>query len=396
MLPYQTRSIVSLASLYMIRMLGLFMVLPVLTLTSEDYQGSSIFLLGVALGIYGITQAVLQIPYGILSDRFGRKPLIVIGLVVFALGSMVAASADTITGLIIGRMLQGAGAVAGVIMAMVGDLTIEENRTKAMASIGASIGVAFALSLVLGPLVMSLGGIRWIFWLSLGLSIVGLMIVFWLVPKIPVNNKQTFMVIEDLKAIVTNTDLLRLNLGIFVLHSVLMALFVVLPLLLEAANVPHTQHSWIYLGIMANAFFLMVPLIIIGEKRQKLKTIFLTILPLSALSLACLAAFGQNLTAILSVMLIFFISFNYLEATLPSLMSKTVPAQQRGTGSGVFSTCQFLGAANGGIIGGWLFQEFGLTALMMSCTLFILLWWLIALGMSAPKRAALETKNVIA
>jgi MFS family permease len=396
MTPFENRAVVSLAALYIFRMLGLFMVLPVLTLSSGEYAGSSVFLLGVALGAYGLTQALLQIPYGLLSDRFGRKPLIAIGLVVFAMGSVVAASADTIVGLIAGRALQGAGAIAGVIMAMVGDLTSEESRTRAMATIGASIGVAFGLSLVLGPLVMALGGVRWIFWLTLILSVVGIVVLLWMVPKVPRGQGRRLLVVKDLKAVITNLELLRLSAGIFVLHAVLTALFVAMPLLLAAADVPGIHHAWIYLGVMASAFLLMVPLIIIGERRQQLKPIFLMSVLLAAISLASLAFVTADVMAIVTAMLLFFIGFNYLEATLPSLMSKTVPASQRGAGSGMFSTCQFLGAACGGIVGGWLFSSFGVSVLMLVCAVALLVWWFLALGMVVPKRAEISAENVIA
>ncbi len=392
----ESRAVLSLASLYIVRMLGLFMVLPVLTLSGAEYAGSNVFLLGVALGIYGLTQACLQIPYGILSDRYGRKPLIVIGLIVFAMGSVVAASAETVEGLIIGRALQGAGAIAGVIMAMVGDLTTDSSRTKAMATIGASIGVAFALSLVIGPVITGLGGIRWVFWLTLALSFIGIVILIWGVPAIPEGKSRRLLSTEDLKAVASDFNLFRLNVGIFILHAVLMALFVAIPLLLESVGIAQNQHAWVYLGVMAIAFVLMVPLIIIGERQQKLKPIFLTMLIMAAAALVGLFLIASHMVLVLLCILLFFISFNYLEATLPSLMSKTVPEHARGAGSGLFSTCQFLGAATGGILGGWLFTHFGLSGLMMVCAGALVLWLLLALKMIVPKRTAISAENVVA
>lgn len=407
----EIRPVASLAVLYITRMLGLFMVLPVLTLAGSDYSGSSLFLLGVALGIYGLTQALFQIPFGLLSDRFGRKPLIGIGLILFALGSVVAATAVSVEGLILGRALQGAGAIAGVIMAMVADFTTEQNRTKAMAAIGASIGVAFALSLVLGPAVVSLGSVRWIFWLTLGSSMIGLLILAFIVPGVTSHGiavpatttrnarKQAGQqppILDNLKAVITNPSLLRLNIGIYSLHAVLMALFVALPLLLESIGIARQQHSWVYLIVMAGAFLLMVPLIIIGERRQQVKTVFLSVLLMAMTALVSLAFVHSEITAVFAAMLAFFTGFNYLEANLPSLMSKIVPADKRGAGSGVFSSCQFLGAATGGIMGGWLFEHYGLTILMLACATIMFGWWLLALPMKTPKHREVTTENVIA
>lgn len=401
--PFETRAVLSLASLYIVRMLGLFMVLPVLILSGADYTQSNVFLLGVALGIYGLTQACLQIPFGILSDRFGRKRLIIIGLIIFALGSVVAATADSIQGLIIGRALQGAGAIAGVIMAMVGDMTSNETRTKAMATIGASIGVAFALSLVVGPLITAAGGVRWLFWLTLLLSVIAIVIVIWVVPKENNSSRHRLVSLDGLRRVISNVDLLRLNLGIFMLHAVLMALFVALPLFLQTINIPPAQHAWVYLGVMGISFMLMVPLIIIGERKDVVKPIFLSLLLVAVIALLGLAFISTQAdiqtTAsswmILAAILCFFIGFNYLEATLPSLMSKTVPDTHRGAGSSVFSTCQFLGAAVGGILGGWLFNRFGISGLMLCCASALFVWWLVAYKMNIPKREQNKGENVL-
>lgn len=393
----ETRSVISLASLYIVRMLGLFMVLPVLSLSGHEYSGSTVFLLGVALGIYGLTQACLQIPYGILSDRYGRKPLIVIGLIIFAAGSVIAAYAETVEGLIIGRALQGAGAIAGVIMAMVGDLTSDANRTKAMAMIGASIGVAFALSLVIGPALTALGGVRWIFWVTLLLSMIGLAILFWGVPPVSSETQKKRLLLSAFESVALNLELWRLNMGIFILHSVLMALFIAIPLLLQSVHIPQIHHAWVYLGVMTSSFFMMVPLIIIGERKQKLKRIFLSVLLVAAAALIALSFIDDDVILILVAMLLFFIGFNYLEATLPSLMSKTIDPSQRGAGSGLFSSCQFLGAAVGGIAGGWIASEYSLSTLLLVCASALVVWWLFALKMVVPAKASHpESENVVA
>ncbi|MFT6790851.1 MAG: MFS family permease [Cellvibrionaceae bacterium] len=396
MLPSETRSVAALVALYTVRMLGLFMVLPVLSLSGDEYRGSSIFLLGLALGVYGLTQALLQIPFGILSDRYGRKPLIAIGLLIFAAGSWVAATADTVEMLIIGRALQGAGAIAGVVMAMVADLTSDANRTKAMASIGASIGLTFALSLFIGPMLMSFGGIRWIFWVTLCLSLVGLIILFWLIPAVPVDQSKRSLAWRDLQSILTDVHLSRLNIGIFVLHAVLMASFVAFPLMLEDAAIPQKHHAWVYLGAMVLAFLIMLPLIIIGERHRQLKRIFLSVLLLTVISLLALAFANFDAWSIIGAMMMFFVGFNYLEATLPSLMSKTVAADKRGAGSGIFSTSQFLGAACGGLLGGWLYEFAGRSTVMLVCAIAMVLWWLIALGMVVPQRSKIARENVVA
>jgi MFS family permease len=384
-------------------MLGLFMVLPVLILSGETYTQSNVVLLGVALGIYGLTQACLQIPFGILSDRFGRKRLIIIGLIIFALGSVLAATADSIYGLILGRALQGAGAIAGVIMAMVGDMTSNETRTKAMATIGASIGVAFALSLVVGPLITAAGGVRWIFWLTLLLSVIAIAIVVWVVPKEKQSNRHRLVSLDGLKLVSSNIDLLRLNLGIFMLHAVLTAMFVALPLFLQTINIPAAQHAWVYLGVMGISFMLMIPLIIMGERKGEVKRIFLSLLFIAVLALLGLAFLSMwsdtqattSTLMILGSILCFFIGFIYLEATLPSLMSKAVPETYRGAGSSVFSTCQFLGAAVGGILGGWLFNRFGISGLMFSCAAALSIWWLVACNMTMPQRDQNTVENVL-
>lgn len=392
----ETRSVASLAALYIVRMLGLFMVLPVLALSGSEYADSSVFLLGVALGVYGLTQACLQIPFGMLSDYYGRKPLIAVGLIIFALGSIVAASAETIYGLIVGRALQGAGAIAGVVMAMVADLTTDDNRTKAMATIGASIGIAFALSLVIGPAISGFGSVRWIFWLTLVLSLVGVVILIWGVPSPPREKLTPALSSESIESVLLNADLWRLNFGIFTLHAVLMGLFLVVPILLESVDIPQLHHSWVYLGVMGSSFFLMVPLIIIGERKHKVKSVFLVLVLLAALALVGLSFFASDVMFILTAILLFFIGFNYLEATLPSLMSKTVSNSQRGAGSGLFSTCQFLGAATGGIAGGWLVTSFGVSTLLMVCSGALMVWWLLALTMVVPKRIHVAAENVVA
>jgi MFS family permease len=392
-LPSQSRVISSLASLYILRMLGLFMVLPVLALAGDEYSGSNTFLLGVALGVYGATQALLQIPFGLLSDRFGRKPLIVIGLLLFMAGSLIATTAESVTGLIVGRAIQGAGAIAGVIMAMVSDLTTLENRTKAMASIGASIGVAFALALIVGPWissysVMGFSGVRLLFAATVVLSLAGMLILFLAIPSVSsLQQKTTQVSFQQLRIVGANKQCLLLYFGVFVLHYVLMASFLVVPLLLEQADILRADHSWVYLGVMLSSFVVMVPLMIVSEKMGIVKQSLLATIALLTAAIIAMLWLYHLAWGLIACLVAFFIAFNYLEANLPSLLSKILPPANKGAGSGLFATCQFLGAALGGIVGGGLYQQLGLTAILLSVILLLSVWFFVAIGMTIPARA---------
>lgn len=386
----EPRAITSLAALYIFRMLGLFMVLPVLALSATDYQGSNVFLLGVALGIYGLTQALLQIPFGMLSDRFGRKPLIFVGLMLFALGSVIAANAESVVGLIIGRACQGAGAIAGVIMAMVGDLTSEKNRTKAMAAIGASIGLAFSISLILGPWLASssisgISGVRLLFWVTTILSVLGVVILLWLVPAPPSRSEPSTLSVQNLLLVLRQRQYAVLYMGVFVLHYALMAFFVVVPLLLEQAGILREQHSWVYLGTMLVSFLIMIPLMIVGERKQIVKQLLCVALIVIALSLVLLVYLPSLSVYVIACLLFFFAGFNYLEANLPSLLTKLLPQHSRGAGSGIFATSQFLGAALGGILGGWLFSQWGMGATLWSGAILLALWLVVLPSMTMPR-----------
>nr|WP_279537152.1 MFS transporter [Aestuariicella hydrocarbonica] len=374
--------------MYVFRMMGLFMVLPVLALYGEDYAGSTPFLLGLALGAYGLTQAVLQIPFGMLSDRWGRKPVIALGLIIFAVGSAIAASADSVYGLILGRALQGGGAIASAIMAMVADLTSDESRTKAMATIGASIGVSFSVALVAGPILAGLGGLALMFWVTVGLAVIGLWILFQWVPT-PVataRHRDAGTVPKLLGATIRNKELLRLNWGIFTLHFVLMASFLVMPAILESQlDISRNQHWMVYLPLLVLAFVAMVPFIIIAEKKRKMKWVFVAAVVLLGAMMGVMALEQHQRVGFMVGLFFFFMAFNLLEATLPSLMSKLAPAGAKGTASGVYATCQFLGAFCGGTAGGWLLQSQGVTAVFGLCVVMIGLWVLVASTMRSPR-----------
>lgn len=396
-MPSEVRTVVSLALLYAFRMLGLFMVLPVLMLYGDEYIGATPALLGLALGVYGLTQALFQIPLGLMSDIIGRKTIILFGLAVFAVGSVVAANASTIEGLILGRALQGAGAIASAIMAMVADLTAEQNRTKAMAAIGASIGLSFSVAMVLGPIIAASWGVSGLFILSAILSGIGALIVIFIVPTPPQtsSHRDTGAIPKLMLETLKNAELLRLNWGIFCLHAVLMAAFVVVPTQLESVvGLAKNEHWKIYFPVLFFAFVCMLPFIIIAEKKRRMKQVFVASILLLSVTLLLLAIstgngiFSLSLLTLVLFLFLFFVAFNLLEATLPSLVSKISPAGGKGTAMGLYSTSQFLGAFTGGAAGGTLFQLYGPSAVLAFSAALASAWLLVALFMRAPKYLA--------
>lgn len=391
LLATERRAIIGLAGLYASRMLGLFIVLPVLALYAEELPGATPLLIGLALGGYGLLQAILQIPFGLLSDRIGRKAVIALGLMLFLLGSVVAAEADSIVGVIIGRCLQGSGAVAAAIMALLADLTREQVRTAAMATIGLSIGGAFAVAMVLGPLVASHSGLAGVFWFTAALAVLSLLLLWYLVPKAPrrLTHRDVALDRRQLKAMLTRGDLLRLDLSIFALHLVLMAIFVAVPFRLLDAGIPIERHGVVYLGVMALAFVGMVPLVILAEKKRQMKAVFLVAVAGMALSLLLLGAIEAR-WGVIGLLLSFFVGFNLLEATLPSMISKLAPAGAKGTAMGVYSTSQFLGAFLGGVLGGALAQYLGHDAVFYGCGVIALVWLGAVWGMPTPRHLTSE------
>ena len=386
LLAAERRAISGLAGLYASRMLGLFMVLPVLALYADTLTGATPLLVGVALGIYGLTQATLQIPFGLLSDRIGRKRVIAMGLLIFAFGSVVAAMADSIGGVILGRALQGGGAVAAAIMALLADQTREQVRTAAMATIGLSIGVSFAIAMVLGPWLASWAGLSGVFWFTALLTLVGLLVLWRWVPPAPrrLRHRDVGLDRKQFKSVITRPDLWRLDLSIFALHLVLMAIFVAIPFRLLNAGVAVEYHGLAYLGIMALSFVAMVPLVIIAEKRQRMR--LMCLLAMGAIA-ASLASLGLSLSQghwLFVWLFVFFTGFNLLEATLPSMLSKLAPAGAKGTAMGVYSTSQFLGAFLGGTLGGLLANTWGLNAVFIGCAVLALAWWVAMWRMPSP------------
>ena len=383
----EKRSVTALASVYAMRMLGLFMVMPVFMLLGNNLDGATPVLLGLAIGAYGLSQALLQIPFGMLSDRVGRKRMIYIGLVLFAAGSLLAASTDSIYVVIAGRILQGAGAIASVLMALLSDLTREEERTKAMATVGISIGVSFSISLVLGPVIGAHWGLAGIFYLTAALAVIALVVVNRLVPTPHLHrvSADTHPAREMLGKVMADGRLLRLDFGIFALHLVLTALFLAFPSILQDdLGLASASHWWFYLSVMVTSFFAMVPFIIIGEKKRKMKPVLCGAIALLMLATAGLASVAVGLVAAWVLLFFFFMAFNLLEASLPSLISKESPAAGKGTAMGVYSTSQFLGAFLGGALGGLLLEQFGISGVLWFMVAALGGWLLVAMTMPAP------------
>lgn len=385
----EVKAVSSLAMLYAFRMLGLFMVLPILVLYAGDYEGATPLKLGLALGIYGLTQALFQIPLGLLSDFIGRKPVIICGLVIFALGSVLAGTAESVEWLIVGRALQGSGAIASTIMAMVADLTSEQNRTKAMAAIGASIGLSFSLAMILGPTVGAFGGLASVFYLSAVLACAGVFIVVFVVPNPPQvgrSHRDSGAVPNLIFSTLKNIELQRLNFGIFSLHALLMACFLAIPIVVESSlGVPRGKHWQVYLPMLAIALGLVLPLIMVAERKRQIKPVFLLAILLLVLSQFALAFTPLEGWPFLLLMLLFFVAFNLLEACLPSLVSKLAPVGSKGTAMGVYSTSQFLGAFIGGSVGGLVFTAWGMSGLFAVGAGLALLWLCVAIPMRAPR-----------
>ena len=380
----ELKAALSLASVFFLRMLPLFMILPVLSLSENTYMYATPQLLGLALGIYGLTQASLQIPFGMLSDRWGRKPIIVLGLIIFGIGSLIAATADSVHGLLIGRALQGAGAVAAALMALAADLTRKECRTKAMACIGISIGAAFSIAFILGPILYAYIGIKGLFYLSACLSILAIITLLTIVPS-PTKKVRNVNPpnLRDIKSVLVNTSLVKLDISIFSSHLILMANFVAIPITLrDTMQLPTISHWQVYLTAIFVSLFIMVPFIMFGERLKKENLFLILSILLIMLSQIGLALFGLSLNFIIIFLVLFFGAFNYLEALLPSKVSKTTQKNTKGTALGVYSTSQFIGIFIGGLAGGFFYQQFGLISVHLFCLFITFLWLLLMLFFS--------------
>ena len=374
----ELRASVSLASIFGLRLFGMFIILPVFALWTQGRPGWSLQLAGIAMGAYGLTQGILQIPYGWLSDRYGRKPLLHAGLAIFAAGSFLCASGESPWAMIAGRIVQGAGAISAVTLAMTADLTREGQRTKAMAIIGSTIGAVFAVSFVAAPFLERSIGVRGIFALTGALAIAAMAVVRWVVPDAPAQ-KRSVPLAAVCKAL-TDPELVRLNFGIFALHAVLMALFVVVPVAMVKAGLPAPDHWLVYLSAVGAGFVLMLPAVI-GPASLHERPVFLASVATVAVAIAVLAAQLASLAGIVGALVIFFAGFNVLEAKLPALVSRAAPRETTGAATGAYSSVQFLGTFFGAAAGGAIAQHAGFVAVLVTCLVVTLSWLAVAWNM---------------
>jgi predicted MFS family arabinose efflux permease len=376
MTPRELRASFSLASIFGLRLFGMFVILPVFALYARDLPGWSLALVGVALGIYGLTQAALQIPFGWLSDRYGRKPILYAGLLLFAAGSLICAASASPGAMIFGRALQGAGAISGVVIAMAADLTRDSQRGKAMAIIGSTIGVSFALSFAISPFLGAAIGVPGIFAMTAGLAIAAVAVVAFVVPDVEAHEAPRVDV--PFREVLANRELLRLDVGIFVLHVVLMALFIVVPIALKQAGVAPAKHAWVYLGAVGAGFVFALPAIVGRAAHAHERRFFLGAISLLAASIVALMFGMAELAGICVALVIFFTAFNVLEARLPSLVARHAPVGAKGAATGVYSSVQFLGTFVGGALGGVIAQHAGFLAVLGFCLALVLAWMVVA------------------
>jgi MFS family permease len=392
--PNELRAGLSLAGVFGLRMLGLFFILPVLAVHAANIRGGDdLTLVGVALGAYGLSQGLLQIPFGMASDRWGRKPVLYAGLLVFAAGSFLGIAAHDIWTMIAARTLQGAGAISSVAMALAADLTREEHRTKVMAMIGSTIGVMFALSLVGAPLLYRTIGMEGLFALTGVLCLAALAVVKFQVPE-PPPQVHAAAVQGSLRVALFDAQLLRLNGGILVLHIVLYAMFVVLPPLVVQAGLLLPEHWKLYLPVVLGSFALMVPAVLYADRHHQAKRVLVGAVAVLAGIQIALATLGRGMMELALLMLGFFVAFNVLEALLPSLVSRIAPARGRGVAIGVYNTTQTLGVFFGGLVGGWVASRYGTTGVFVVCAALSTLWLGFAAGMRAPSTQVNELSSI--
>ncbi|HEU4709077.1 MAG TPA: MFS transporter [Methylophilaceae bacterium] len=388
MSPKEMRASLSLASIYGLRMLGMFLILPIFSIYAESLPGGQNHLLiGLALGAYGLTQAIFQLPFGMASDRYGRKQVIYLGLVIFAAGSLIAGLATSLYTIILGRAIQGAGAISAAVTALVADLTSEEHRTKAMAIIGGTIGTSFAVSLVLGPALNRWIGVPGIFMLTAILAISALLVVKFVIPD-PLSSRfhsDAEASTGKLGEVLVNRQLARLNFGIFALHAAQMAMFVVVPFAIkQTSGISENSHWEIYLPIMVVSFILMVPAIIFAEKRARLKLVFVGAIAIMLVAQLLFASLIHSFWGIVVSLTTYFVAFNILEASLPSIISKIAPAAAKGTAIGVYNTAQSFGIFVGGAFGGYLSHYYGFSSVFVFCSVLMAIWLVLAASMQAP------------
>lgn len=384
---FERRIAFLLAGIFSSRMLGLFMILPVFAIYAREIEGYTPFLAGLALGIYGLAQALFQIPLGLLSDRIGRKPVIIGGLLVFAVGSIVAALADNLWLIILGRAMQGTGAIASAVMALAADLTREEHRVKVMALIGISIGISFALAMIIGPLVHGWAGLPGIFWLTAALAIAGVILVVTKVPRPTVSRfrRDTEVDLDWIGQALSHPQLLRLDLSIFLLHFILMASFDVVPIFLGEQMTNGVGTHWkVYLPVLVFSMLAVSPFIFLAEKKQYIKQALIGAIAVIMLAQLGLFSWADEFAGLVFLLWLFFTAFNLLEALLPSLVSKMAPAAHKGTAMGAYSTSQFLGVFLGGVGGGWCVTHWGSESVFLMNMFLALMWLALVWRMPQP------------
>ena len=379
----------SLASVFGVRMLGLFMILPVFAIYGEQLAGYSPLWLGIAIGAYGLTQALLQIPMGILSDKYGRKPIILAGLVVFLIGSVIAALSTSIYGVVLGRAVQGMGAIASAILALAADLSREEQRPKVMATIGMFIGLSFTFAMILGPIVADAFGLSGLFWFTGFLTVVAMFMIQFMVPysvsKAPRGDNVALP--EQISKLIRHPQLSRLNWGVFILHMALTACFVTLPKQFVASGLALESHWQLYLPTLLGSFFLMVPFMIVAMKKQQEKPMFSGAVALLSLALFLLWLLPLGFWSLVFSVVLFFTAFNYLEATMPSILSRLAPAGVKGSVMGIYSSSQFLGAFAGGIVGGFVASAYGEENIFLVMAILSLIWLVLSFGMQKLEKS---------
>lgn len=397
MSPTEWRAAFSLAAIFGLRLFGMFIILPVFVIYAEQLEGGSdMGLVGIALGAYGLTQAILQIPFGWWSDRYGRKRVIYVGLAIFALGSFIAAVATSIHFVIVGRILQGAGAISAAVIAMASDLTREQHRTKSMALIGSTIGVAFAVSLVASPALNRMIGVPGIFVLTGVLALAAMLLVWRVVPDPEQTAGPARGTLQQFRLLLADRQLLRLNYGIFALHAVLMAMFIAVPLALREAGLPVQSHWHVYLPVMLLSFVLMLPAVMGTGRTHRLKQYFVLSVALVLVAQILLGTLPAQVWPLALVLLVFFTPFNVLEAMLPSLVSRMAPPEAKGAALGIYSSVQFLGTFVGSAAGGYAYAHWGATGVTVLCAGLQLVWLAVAAGMHIPERGARSEQRATA
>ncbi|KMT65941.1 MFS transporter [Catenovulum maritimum] len=383
---YEKKIAAILASIFSLRMLGLFMIMPVMAVYGQQIEGFSPLWIGIVIGAYGLTQALLQIPMGLLSDKIGRRPVILIGLTLFAIGSLVAATADNIFGVAVGRFMQGTGAIASAVLALAADLTREEQRSKVMAVIGMCIGLSFAAAMVVGPIIADKAGLSGIFYVTAVLAGIGILLVLTQLPHSVTkgSNRDAIPVPAQIKQLIKHPNLRKLNLGVFFLHLQLTCLFVVVPGLLVDAGFSSKSHWMLYFPALLASFLVMAPMLMWAMKKQKETLMFKISIGLISAAMLLMLFMGQSAGGLLAALIIFFAAFNYLEANLPAWVSRLAPVGQKGSAMGVFSSCQFAGAFCGGLLGGVLLQNFTVAGVLIGASLLAFPWLIISNKLSLP------------